>query len=143
MFWIEIKRTCATNISSQSSRFPYSSAESWKPPIHVSDWLILCCGNLRLQNETQILYQLRKYIGAILSDEHTLLPKPLFYGKIKAQVNFKPKIHRSVPHKITIDLLYFWDVYDVNLWENKRLGVSIFFVFAILLSNFNFISNYL
>ena len=27
------------------------------------------------------------------------------------------KIHRSVLHKITIDLLYFWDVYDVSLWE--------------------------
>ena len=26
-----------------------------------------------------------------------------------------PKIHRSVLRKITIDLLYFWDVFDVNL----------------------------
>ena len=31
----------------------YSSADSWKPPIHVSDWLIFCCGNL-------ILYQKKK-----------------------------------------------------------------------------------
>ena len=30
-----------------------------------------------------------------------------------------PKIHRSVLHKMTIDLLYFWDVYDVNLWQKK------------------------
>ena len=30
-----------------------------------------------------------------------------------------PKIHRSVFHKMTIDLLYFWDVYDVNLWQKK------------------------
>ena len=28
-----------------------------------------------------------------------------------------PKIHRSVLCKITIDLFYFWDVYDVNLRE--------------------------
>ena len=26
----------------------YSSADSWKPPIYVSDLLIFCCGNLRL-----------------------------------------------------------------------------------------------
>ena len=25
---------------------PYSSADSWKPPIHISDWLILCFWNL-------------------------------------------------------------------------------------------------
>ena len=34
-----------------------------------------------------------------------------------------PKIHRSVLCKIKIDLLYFWDVYDVNLWE-KNFGRS-------------------
>ena len=34
-----------------------------------------------------------------------------------------PKIHRSVFRKITIDLLYFWDVYDVNLSE-KTFGRS-------------------
>ena len=26
----------------------YSSADSWKPPIYVSDLLIFSCGNLRL-----------------------------------------------------------------------------------------------
>ena len=30
-----------------------------------------------------------------------------------------PKIHRSVLPKTTIDLLYFWDVYNVNLREKK------------------------
>ena len=30
-----------------------------------------------------------------------------------------PKIHRNVLRKTTIDLLYFWDVDDVNLWEKK------------------------
>ena len=33
-------------------------------------------------------------------------------------INHFPKISRSIFRKITIDLLYFWDVYDVNLWEN-------------------------
>ena len=40
----------------------------------------------------------------------------------KKQKNF-PKIHRSVLRKITIDLLYFWDVFDVNLRE-KNVGRS-------------------
>ena len=39
-----------------------------------------------------------------------------------AHVHF-PKIHRSVLRKITINLFYFWDVYDVNLWE-KDFGRS-------------------
>ena len=30
-----------------------------------------------------------------------------------------PKIHRSVLPKTTIDLLYFWDVYNVNLREKR------------------------
>ena len=30
-----------------------------------------------------------------------------------------PKIHRSALCQITIDLLYFWDVYDINLREKK------------------------
>ena len=30
-----------------------------------------------------------------------------------------PKIHRSVLPKTTIDLLYFWDVYNVTLGEKK------------------------
>ena len=33
-------------------------------------------------------------------------------------INYFPKIHGSVLHKIAIDLLYFWDIYDINLWEN-------------------------
>ena len=32
------------------------------------------------------------------------------------------KIHRSVFRKITIDLLYFRDVYDVNLWVKNFSG---------------------
>ena len=34
-----------------------------------------------------------------------------------------PKIHRSVFHNIKIYLLYFWDVFDVSLWE-KNFGRS-------------------
>ena len=33
-------------------------------------------------------------------------------------INHFQKIHKSILHKITIDLLYFWDVYYINLWEN-------------------------
>ena len=33
------------------------------------------------------------------------------------------KIHRSAVHKITIVLLYFYNAYDVNLWE-KYFGRS-------------------
>ena len=39
-------------------------------------------------------------------------------------LNHFPKIHSSVLRKITIGLLYFWDVYDVNLRENKNFGRS-------------------
>ena len=38
-------------------------------------------------------------------------------------VNHFPKIHRSVLRKLTIDLSYFWEVYDVNLLE-KNIGRS-------------------
>ena len=30
---------------------PYSSTDSWKPPIRVSDWLIFCFGNLILHKK--------------------------------------------------------------------------------------------
>ena len=38
--------------------------------------------------------------------------------------NHFPKIHRSALHKITIDLLYFWDVCDINLWGKSFNGKS-------------------
>ena len=45
----------------------------------------------------------------------------------KKRINFNAihfsKIHRSILRKITIDLLYFWDVFDVSLWE-KNFGMS-------------------
>ena len=37
----------------------------------------------------------------------------------KVLINLFPKIHRSVLCKIAIDLLYFWDVYDVSLSEEN------------------------
>ena len=36
-----------------------------------------------------------------------------------AFTNYFPKIHRSVLYKITIELLYFWDVYDIIVWEKN------------------------
>ena len=37
-------------------------------------------------------------------------------------INHFMKIQRSVFHKITLDLLYFWGIYNINLWENKLLA---------------------
>ena len=53
---------------------------------------------------------------------------PASFADITADITFNasplfvssfhfPRIYRSVLCKITIDPLYFWDVYDVNLWE--------------------------
>ena len=49
-----------------------------------------------------------------------------------------PKIHRSVLRKITIDLLYFWDVYDVNLWE--KISAEVRLIHAERISYINFIA---
>ena len=38
------------------------------------------------------------------------------------------RIHKSVPHKRRIDLLYFWDVYDVGLWEKISAEVRLIYV---------------
>ena len=43
-------------------------------------------------------------------------------GKCKEDQSLS-KIHRSVLRKIIKDVLYFWDIYDVNLWE-KNFGRS-------------------
>ena len=43
-------------------------------------------------------------------------------NSVTQKVQF-PKIHRSLLCKITIDLMYFWGVYDINLWE-KNLSRS-------------------
>ena len=48
-----------------------------------------------------------------------------------------PKIHRSALCKITIDLLYFWDVSDVNLW--KKISAEVRFIHAEQMSSDNFI----
>ena len=46
----------------------------------------------------------------------------------KVFINHLPKIHRGVLRKITIDLLYFWDIYDVNLWEKLVITVKLCFI---------------
>ena len=43
-------------------------------------------------------------------------------------INHFQKIHRSVLHKITIVLVYFWDVYNVNLWEKWAITVKLYFM---------------
>ena len=43
-------------------------------------------------------------------------------------INHLPKIHRNVLRKIVIDLLYFWDVYDINLCEKLAITVKFCFI---------------
>ena len=43
-------------------------------------------------------------------------------------VNNFLKIYESGLHKVTIDLLYFWDVYDVNVWEMLAITVKLCFI---------------
>ena len=40
-------------------------------------------------------------------------------------INHFQKTHRSFLHKRTIDLLYFWDAYDINLWEKLAITVKL------------------
>ena len=47
-----------------------------------------------------------------------------------------PKIHKSVPLKITIDLLHFLDVYDVDLWEKNLSRSTTYSYRANVLYNF-------
>ena len=35
----------------------YSSTDSWKPPIYLSDWLIFCCGNLMLHQKKKMKWK--------------------------------------------------------------------------------------
>ena len=47
-----------------------------------------------------------------------LLFKLIFWNwNIRKIMDHFPKIHWSVLRKITMDLLHFWEVCDVNLWE--------------------------
>ena len=48
-----------------------------------------------------------------------------------------PKIHRSVLRKIAIDLLHFWGIYDVNLWE--KVSAEARLIHAEQTSLYNFI----
>ena len=50
-------------------------------------------------------------------------------------INHIPKIHRNVLHKI-IDLLYFWDNYDINLWEKIPAEVRLIHAEQMALYNF-------
>ena len=51
------------------------------------------------------------------------------------------KIRRSVTRKITIDLLYFWDVYDLNLWEKYLGRITAYSCRANVLYNFIILRN--
>ena len=41
--------------------YAYNSTDSWKLPIHVSDWLILCCGNLILHKKRNENHKKHKF----------------------------------------------------------------------------------
>ena len=43
-------------------------------------------------------------------------------------INHFLRIHRSVLLKITIGLLYFRDIYDVNLWERLTITVRLCYI---------------
>ena len=43
-------------------------------------------------------------------------------------INHFLNIHRSVLCRITIDLLYFWDVYDISVWEKVTITVKLCFI---------------
>ena len=47
-----------------------------------------------------------------------------------------PKIHRSVLHKIIIDLLYFWDANDAIYEKNNSAEVQLIYAEEISLNNF-------
>ena len=54
----------------------------------------------------------------------------MFFGKqmfffLDMFMNYFPEIHRSVPCKITINLLYFKDIYDVKLCEKMLAEVRL------------------
>ena len=53
-------------------------------------------------------------------------------------INHFQKIHIIVLYKITIDLLYFWDVYDANLSEKLAIMVKLCFIEARLKKGYDF-----
>ena len=69
--------------------------------------------NIRLKNMSDFMELC--FMKTIRNDSYCLKARVLTY-------HF-PNIHRSVLREIIIDLLYFWNVYDVNLWE-KNFGRS-------------------
>ena len=69
-------------------------------------------------------------------DIHMLAVKWMFFFNV-FQNNFQ-KIHKSVLHKIKIDLLYFWDGYDINLWEKLAIMVKLCFIETRLKKGYDF-----
>ena len=50
------------------------------------------------------------------------------FGFFYVFVNNFLKIYRSGLHKVTKDLVYFWDVYDVSVWEMLAITVKLCFI---------------
>ena len=43
-----------SNKTLYNAMVPRSSADNWKPPIHVSNWLIFCCVNFMLHQKKEM-----------------------------------------------------------------------------------------
>ena len=61
-----LKNVKKKNNKKTSAFVTYSSTDSWRSPIPVSDWLKLCCGNLILHQKRKGKWQKYKF-----SDEKT------------------------------------------------------------------------
>ena len=97
--------------------------------IYLLHFLVFCQKKLHLFYEAQLTQHYKKYTPGTQPKTYFLLVSE---KKIHCTISRRPnsyicihipKIHRSVLKKVIIDLLYFWGVYDISLWE-KKLGRS-------------------
>ena len=66
---------------------PCSSADNWKPPIHVSNWLIFCCVNFMLHQKKEMKMiknkkMPKKYIKGLSNIELTPLTRDVMCSKL-------------------------------------------------------------
>ena len=70
------------------------------------------------------LYKTSKCLWPVYINKHVCYEMIFFF---KVFINSFLKICGSVFRKTTINLLYFWDVYDVSLWEKLIITVKVCF----------------
>ena len=86
-------------------------------PRNISIMTVFWRQNKPLQYVQKKLHKTSKCLSPVHIDMYVGKWKAFFWRFHKSF----SEIHWSILRKIAIDLLYFWDVYDVNLWE-KKLG---------------------